>query len=346
MKKLILSIILLLIIITISCESPTEIIDNTQPGRRDYVWTVDTLDPGPGNATSMFEMWGSSPTDIWLVGSGYSMKHAIWHYDGTEWKNVVPDENIACGGLWGFAPNDIWMGTTNSQIWHYDGSKWRKFGTYKYKDFDNVYIQRIHGQNPNDVYAVGFADTYNVGYCAVILHFDGSQWKYEEFGNIEESFANVVVDINTNVPIIRSSDYNSHGQGNVIYKYENGTLTELYRGGDRTGMGSIAGKAIVVIDKIGKLQDKTLYSFNGTNLVKYKDFPYMNFVGNVTGRNSNDIFCSTSEWHLGHYNGTDLKDLIQTNVSIARILLFEKDVFVWGPDVDINKDKIFHGRLE
>ena len=53
MKIIILGIAFLIITFT-SCDSPTEIIDNTQPGRRDYVWTVDTLDPGPGNATSMF----------------------------------------------------------------------------------------------------------------------------------------------------------------------------------------------------------------------------------------------------------------------------------------------------
>ena len=346
MKIIILGIALLIITIT-SCNSPTEVIEDKQPGRRDYVWSVDTLDPGSGNATSMFEMWGSSPTDIWLVGSGYSMKHAIWHYDGTEWKNVVLDENVSCAGLWGFSQNDIWMGTTNSQIWHYDGSKWRKFGTYKYKDFDRVFIERIHGLNPNDIYAVGFAANYNsVNNNAVIMHFDGNRWKHEEFGTIRESFANVVVDINTNVPIIRSSDYNSDGEWNVIYKYENETLTELYRGGDRASIGNIAGKAIVVIDKIGTLKDKTLYSFNGTSLVKYKDFPYMNFVGNVTGRNINDIFCSTSEWHLGHYNGTDLVDLIKTNMIIGRILLFENNVFIWGDDVNTNKDTIIHGRLE
>ncbi|MBZ0184554.1 MAG: hypothetical protein K8F60_19005 [Melioribacteraceae bacterium] len=345
MKIIILGIALLIITIT-SCDSPTEIIDNTQPGRRDYVWTVDTLDPGPGNATSMFEMWGSSPTDVWLVGSGYSLKHAIWHYDGVEWKNVVPDENIACLGLWGFSQNDIWMGTTNSQIWHYDGSKWRKFGTYPYKDFDEVYIARIHGQRPDDIYAVGYAVKNNGSYTAIIMHYNGSRWKYEEFEAVKEVLWNIVVDIKTNIPIISSLDLNSTDQRDVMYKYENSTLTELYRGGDRIGLGNIDGEAIVVIDNIGTLKDKTLYSFNGTSLVKYKDFPFMNFIGSVTGRNSNDIFCGTSEWHLAHYNGTDLKDLIQINVSIARILLFEKDVFVWGRDVDINKDKIFHGRLE
>jgi hypothetical protein len=45
MKIIILGITLLIITIT-SCDSPTEVIDNTQPGRRDYVWSVDSVDYG------------------------------------------------------------------------------------------------------------------------------------------------------------------------------------------------------------------------------------------------------------------------------------------------------------
>ena len=44
--------------------------ENIQPGRRDYTWTVDTLTVPNGDLFYLFSLWGSSPTDIWAVGSG------------------------------------------------------------------------------------------------------------------------------------------------------------------------------------------------------------------------------------------------------------------------------------
>ena len=35
--------------------------DDIKPGRRDYVWTVDTL---VGLNSPRFRMWGSSPSDV------------------------------------------------------------------------------------------------------------------------------------------------------------------------------------------------------------------------------------------------------------------------------------------
>jgi hypothetical protein len=342
-----LTALLTTIFINLSCEDNPVTPNEPPPGRRDYEWSIDTLKPEGDYVTYMFNMWGSSPTDIWLVGSADTRLHAVWHYDGNEWYPVVLDEPVNCGGLWGFAQDDIWMGTTNSQIWHYDGSSWKKYGTYPYKDFDRVLIQRIHGQKPDDVYAVGWAGINNQdGYHAVIMHYDGTDWKYEEFGKVEENFGNVFVDKDANIPVIHSIDFNSTTAGNVIYKYVEGSLVELYRGGDHVSLGHVAGKAIITIDKLGKLTDKVLYRFDGTTLVKYKDFPFINFVGNVTGRNSNDIFCSTSDWYLGHYNGTDLADLLKTNINIAEILLFDKNVFIWGRDVDTYYDTIVHGVLK
>lgn len=341
-----LTALLTAIFTNLSCEDNPVGPENT-PGRRDYTWTVDTLKPDGDYVTYMFNMWGSSPTDIWLVGSADTRLHAVWHYDGNEWYPVVLDEPVNCGGLWGFAQDNIWMGTTNSQIWHYDGSSWRKYGMYPYKDFDRVLIQRIHGQKPNDVYAVGWADKYSqYGYRGIIMHYDGAQWEYEEFGTVEENFGNVFVDKDTNIPVIHSNDFNSTTSGNVIYKYVDGSLVELYRGGDHVSLGHVAGKAIVAIDKLGTLTDKVLYGFDGRTLVKYKDFPFINFVGHPIGRNSNDIFCFTSEWNIGHYNGTDLVNLITTNAAVGNILLFEKDVFLWGSDFNSPYDIIFHGKLE
>jgi hypothetical protein len=53
-------------LIFFSCEKGTEPENN--PGRRDYVWTIDTINPGPEYRTYGFNLWGAAPNDIWMIG--------------------------------------------------------------------------------------------------------------------------------------------------------------------------------------------------------------------------------------------------------------------------------------
>jgi len=85
LKLLPFAIALALIVLSISCKKHpvepknTEIPDTSSPGRRDYVWTADTL---PKDVYSLFSLWGSSHNDVWAVGYGSSFDLGIWHYDG------------------------------------------------------------------------------------------------------------------------------------------------------------------------------------------------------------------------------------------------------------------------
>jgi len=72
---------LFIILLTISCgvnDSET-VIKPIEPGRRDYVWEVDTLNT-PGGMMNC--IWGSSPTDVWAAGNSPYVSHSeIWHYN-------------------------------------------------------------------------------------------------------------------------------------------------------------------------------------------------------------------------------------------------------------------------
>ena len=93
MKKLILSTIALLIILITSCDSPTEVIDDSQPGRRDYVWTVDTIKVDASGYLTPLRIWGSSPKNIWLTCSSDRPKYNLWHYVSEHLNALLFPEN-------------------------------------------------------------------------------------------------------------------------------------------------------------------------------------------------------------------------------------------------------------
>ena len=175
------SIILVLLIITTtisftSCEQGTEP-EIIKPGRRDYTWTVDTLFIP---FTYLERIWGSSPTDVWAVGEGGDKDKIIYHYDGNKWSTDGKSRGIAPFALWGFGPDDVWIGGYGP-LFHYDGTDWQKDFEYINPDLTRYGIQDIWGDSPDNVWAVGFADSSNIR-KGIIFHYNGIKWNRVNIG--------------------------------------------------------------------------------------------------------------------------------------------------------------------
>jgi len=85
-------------------------------------------------------IWGSSPNNIWVVGWKLEHQGVILHYDGKEWKDVTP-----------------------------------------VMPFNDEYHD-VFGFGPNNVYVVGYKWTIygdKMYLSALVLHYDGSNWKLE-----------------------------------------------------------------------------------------------------------------------------------------------------------------------
>ena len=119
-------LLVLTVVIAIGCkkenivqpEKPEEL----KPGRRDYVWTVDTL-PIPNNETfDLWRFWGAEANDLWFSGLNISLKYAVWHYDGTEWKSMNMDYKLGGSSVFGgFSKNDVWIASCGN-MYHWDGN--------------------------------------------------------------------------------------------------------------------------------------------------------------------------------------------------------------------------------
>ncbi len=117
------------------------------PGKRDYLWTVDTLAYPGSFQTSMYSIWASSAKNVYVVGHNDQNRGQMFHYDGSSWQPV--HLSLAEGG-------------------NVAGS---------------IDLTSISGTGPSDIYAAGsllYANSHpppNILDSSLIIHFDGTSWQ-------------------------------------------------------------------------------------------------------------------------------------------------------------------------
>lgn len=175
-------------------------------------WTVDTLDyPGVGNLI-LKKFWGSSPDDLYLVGSSSEgLIGAVWHYDGNEWTPVPLHSQqggfipgfIWVKDIWGFSKDNIyivgvdWTQDENynpidsSFVVHYNGDEWSKI------DVRSTGLVSIGGTGPNDIWLGGFQR-------GNLVHYNGKNWTHHKPPLTQEFYTHGI----PGFPIITKSNSN------------------------------------------------------------------------------------------------------------------------------------------
>jgi hypothetical protein len=348
MKSFIKAVTLLyLFVILISCSSnPIE--PEPQPGSRDYVWTVDTLNM-PMNFLGA--IWGSSPNDVWASGAGGSPGDNLLHFDGNRW-TTYRNEPIYCNGntLFGFSKTNIWMGGNNEgRIWHYDGLRWSENYRYNVEGSRNVGITNIWGQQPNDVYACGVISYLVNGkdlWRGFVLHYNGSTWKEIVKANFNSQFIKIRVEEgNAYLFTIRTSYTVSDTI--AFYQLNRNELIEVYSNTtDKITFGNFS----LIGGRLYFWISKDVYLLKNGAFTKQFSIENPNFWYLLFGRNPKDIFVSMRDG-LAHYNGNDIQYVFKYPNIYHKIvggepLLFEKDVFCGFFDMANNKNLILRGKLK
>ncbi|MCK9426451.1 MAG: hypothetical protein M0Q21_10470 [Ignavibacteriaceae bacterium] len=333
MKKHFLSFVFICIaLFNLSCKkSPTEVVDNTQPGRRDYVWTVDTISTDPFVYITRF--WGSAPNDIWAVGGN------LFHYDGNKWVEIKTKNPVYPQAVFGFSQNDVWA-AGYSKIWHYNGNQWSFFSDHSLPGYHNSFFNRIWGETANDVYLVGGSNSDSLGnYKGIVLHYDGIKWNYIDIPELRVAFADVKKS-SSKLIFTAYQDENNSSTTFFVLEYGGNTFKILYKGNEVPQLTYLKGNLFVNIGK------KVFKYYDGT-LVQFFDFVQLEYVGGFWGRTEKDFFCVTQNG-LGHYNGTDLATIYNFDInkqSPFNGLLFENEVFFLGRDEQANISIIIKGKL-
>ncbi len=337
--KLIFVLLLLVIISENSCKDNGVGPGNSDYGRRDYTWEIDTIrtqDP-----LTLTRIWGISPTDVWAVGSGATSAIDIWHYDGKYWRCDSVARFFTPWAVIGFSSNEVWLGNSSSSIWRYNGYQWQQFGNYSIEGFKQVVIQNFDGLSSDDIYGVGFAESTNgVDYKGIIIHYDGEKWSFVNIPPIEVGFADGKIEQESNTLLLEGTDYATTGWVNKVHAWDGNQLKEIYSGGPYASVGNIQHEVLITINQ-------KIYKYTDGQLVLWKNLTGSEYSGKVwCGRNENDFFIASANG-MGHFNGQDFKTLFRTNLTINGGYIFDKDVFfIYADNNKVGINIVVHGILK
>ncbi len=345
MKKLIFLSCFLFALNTCSENPVTD--DTPKPGRRDYLWTVDTLDT-PNN--SFGKLWGSSPSDVWRTSDG-DWDKSISHFDGETWTSYGISGIIVPFAIYGFSNTSVFIGGAgNGKIWRYDGSSWAQFAELRKDGHNDIWIEDIWGESPSDFYAFGaYPDENGYANKSVIAHnYNGSceMLNTNELYGIVEHLYKDFSDNKIYLQIIGGQNFidSTH-----IYEYVNGNYQKIYSNIWTQGLQA----------DISFINNE-VYFILGNKLVKRKNKQFdtiiqvdnPNFYQRIWGRNSKDIFLLMTNG-LAHYNGNNIEYLFHFTLGdvmpwtqIYGAALFEKDVFFLVDEPPTGLSLVYHGVLK
>ena len=356
--------ILLLFVNAQSCKSPTAP-ESLQPGRRDYVWELDTLNM-PMNYLGA--VWGAVPNDVWAVGAGGTYNDRLQHYDGKKW-SAYNKEAILCTGntLYGFSENNVWMGggdelSNGAAIWHYDGNKWTRNYIYHVSGEYSTEVTDMWGLAPNNIFACGtinYGGSYPGGLSdslqGFVLHYNGTAWMEVVKGNMnyqfltirsEYNFPNSFFNIGYKSYILsyKLSNVSSDSSIFAIYELDENRLQKIYL----NTRGEITLASINVINGVVNFFIKNnFYNYKNNVFVRQFSIENPNIEYEFCGRNTNDIFFCMYDG-IFHYNGSDFSYLYK-NIFLGNALssiLIGSEVFFAIYNGRTNKNMVLHGKLK
>jgi len=336
MKKIIVLLMPLIVMFNSCGENGVE--SESQPGRRDYVWTVDTINPG-NESLYLVRIWGTSANDVWSIGVSSWSATSIWHYNGKQWRCDYIPRYVQPTAIWGIS-NQIWLGNGNSTIWKYDRFQWSRFGEYKVVGFDQVVINYFDGTSNDNIYAIGGTYINNSNnYKAILIHFNGADWSFVSIPETKVGLETVAIEIKSGVLVMSGTVYDPSGYVAKIYCWDGNELKELLSGSGWSFVTKLC-------DEIFATLSSKIYKYSNKQLILWKDNSGTGIDGNIIcGRSRNDFFIGSNNG-ITHYNGTDFTTIYQSSLTVQRGITFENDVFFIGTNYSNGKNYIIHGQLK
>lgn len=331
MQKAFAVIALFIFLINLSCKkSPTESEDKDH-SRRDYVWTVDTIN-GDNGYLALTHIWGDSPDNIWICGGNGSNGYRVWNYNGTKWRGLGTT-NLYPDAIFGFGKKNVWASSGN-QIWHFDGTKWKVNYDAVIDSFKFINLQKFYGSDENNIWLVGMAINQDNDEHGIIYHYDGTNWTLKYFtkeNNIH--FYDIYPTDNQDTFLIwgLSRGYNPYIDSSTIFIYNRNEVKKFYE----SYYGGLESCWIKTIgDQIYITKENKIFRYNNNELIYFLSGEILENGLLIGGRNEGDVFVWEPDG-LAHFNGIDTKYIFKQTTSIqirSGIMVFDKEIFFFAMD--------------
>lgn len=340
MKKLFLVLFLFTLLALSTCDENPVNGDNITPGRRDYMWTVDTLFM-PFN--SFTDITGTSPTDVWVCGPGGDLDKTFYHYNGQSWKSDLIPRPFAPLSISNISYDNVWSGGRTGMIWNFNGSQWSQKYQHDINGNYDITFQSIKVVSSSKIIAGGYY-FISPDYWGIILSSNGVAWEQLNIPKIRTTFADIKVSDNGEIYLWGITNEQFTESRYQFYELEGSNLREIYSGSQSTD--EEYGTLLQLGNRTYFIIGYDFFSFNGSKFSKigrlYDDTKFLN-VG--WGRNEKDIFLGMRDG-IAHYNGENTVYLYQSteNILVREGIVFESDVFFVGRDSNGN-NLMIHGKL-
>lgn len=315
-------------IMLISCHQPTEPVNELKPGRRDYVWTVDSLYL-PFDYFVRF--WASDVDDIWACSFG-----SLRRFNGSTWTLQKGPWPFGPNCVFGFSRNDVWA-AGDGRIWHFNGSSWSLSA-----QIPQCVFQDIWGSHWDDIYITGFRDLPSKTHESVLVYYDGEHWteilpalpRYN-FHRARKLGNEVFIDCTY-------KDSTTGVYTEKILSYSNQKYREITYTNYDIQISNIGEKIFVELRGVP-------YEYVGGSLnpvLWTKDSAY---VGGIWGNNSKNIFCVVKHG-IGHFNGVNLMTIYLSKFDLSNVIwgceAFSDAVVLIGNDFSKGYSYVFRGMLQ
>lgn len=290
-KLLIVASIIVLIITT--CKNPAE--PEPEPGRRDYIWAIDTINVYGGINSGVY---ASDPNNIWVAFDA-SDNQKLLHYNGIRWETVNIKGNYQPNRITGNAANDIWILPTYGDTYRFDGNGWYSVRINNNTKYERIIFSQVAWDDNGEVYAAGYGCRKDYSdQKGVIARFRNNEWEIIKQPEIDGAFVQIAYDS-------RSGKYYllcwPEGM-EKIYCYD-GKTTECFDEGYGLSVHQIGKKTFLQ-------KEGFIYHLKNNKPEKFFDEKIRERGTPVFGNSDKDMFFIKDQT-FSHYNGKSIKGLFE-----------------------------------
>jgi hypothetical protein len=339
-SKIFLLVAVTVLLITNSCKDNGTDPETLEPGRRDYVWTVDTI---KAYYIYFSSIWGQNAEDVWAISMVGSVFENIYRYDGKKWYRETRTPIGNTSSLWGIE-NNLWICTHDGHIWNYKNNVFSSSPQLLLENKEVEFLS-IAGKNENEIFAGG-GKNITLNRDALLYKYNGINWQLNKIMQNKGNITRIrYSSVNNRYYILTYLDNETENDTVSLYEYDGNNIKSIYRNyiSENTSciMNDINGYLYVTIGH-------KIFRYSKNNFEQILEINDSNFGGQTWGRSKSDIFIRMLDG-LMHYNGSDVKYILKFSPDVrfgTSAMVFEKNIFLHVFDNKTGYNIIYHGKLK